>query len=744
MNKLYFDAPATQWEEAIPLGNGYLGAMLHGKIEHELIEMNEDSLWTGPKMARRNAIAGDHIQEIRALLSEGKVQEAQNLSVRTLFSSTPHSRHYQPLGQVRIDFQNQGKAVNNYQRTLDLDQAVFQQEYSIDDGIMHREAFLSFPQQTMVYKIKAEKKECLNLDIYLQRRDVRSGKTISYLESIECVDDTIYLSGYNGNKTEGIEYTMACRVVPLDGTITQYGTRLVVEQASEVYLYVTGRTSFRSENPKEWCKRRLNETLTHSYDQLKEEHIKDYQSLFQTMQLHIPDDEHVSNLSIAKRLERLRQGKQDPNFISLYFNFARYLLISSSREGSLPANLQGIWANEFEPSWGSKYTININLQMNYWLAEKAGLSKLHMPLMEFLKRMLPSAKETAQKIYHARGACAHHNTDLWGDCDPMDYNPASTIWPMGYVWLSLHILEHYRYTRDDLFLQEYFEILEANILFLKDYLYLDAKGVYATGPSVSPENTYRTTDGQTATICSSPSMDIQIIREFLMKYLEVCELSGNHKYCDDVHEILSKLPPIKIGKHHQIMEWQEEYEEVEMGHRHVSHLFGLYPGTQIQFDQTPDLIEAAKVTLNRRLKHGGGHTGWSCAWMTHFFARLHDSQRSYGMLMKLFCESTLDNLFDNCPPFQIDGNFGGANAILEMLVQDYGEQVYMLPALHYTLPKGQVNNYVLSCGGKLSFQWCSEQIYALHITAMRDLKVTLHIQGKNYEIILKKGGAYEL
>lgn len=743
MNKLIFDQPASCWEEAIPLGNGFLGSMIHGKYDKEMIEMNEDSLWSGGKTERRNSVAGEYIEDIRNLLNEGKVEAAQKLSVRSMFSKTPHSVHYQPLGQVCIEFPNQTQEVKEYQRCLELDNAIFTMKNSyLNDDLLTREAFVSYPDNVMVYKLKTNIKGHLSFDLYLQRRDTRSGKTVSYLDSIECLDHTLYLSGYNGNQTDGINYTMGCRVEVTGGKIKQFGTRLVIEDADEAILYIVGRTSFRSEEPRLWCENHLNEVIQKAYTQLKENHINDYQNLYHQMSLELPDRENLSQLSTPKRLARLKEGKKDPQFISLYFNFARYLLISCSREGSLPANLQGIWAYEFEPSWGSKYTININLQMNYWMAEKVGLSSLHMPLMNFLERMLPRAKETAKNIYQSSGACAHHNTDIWCDSDPMDYNASSTIWPLGYLWLSLHIMEHFQYTRDNIFIDKYLPILKENIQFLLDYLYIDNNGYYATGPSVSPENTYKTKDQQLATICSSPTMDIQIVREFLIQYLDICKITQCNDYVKESMNILEKLPPLQVGKYQQLMEWQEDYEEVELGHRHISHLFGLYPGTQIQMNKTPEIIEAVKNTLKRRLENGGGHTGWSCAWIIHFFARLRDKEKAYDMLMKLLTESTLNNLFDNCPPFQIDGNFGGANGILEMLVQDYKDDVYILPAVTQQLSEGKLENLVLKAGAKISFEWRHCQIYSLKIQAIRTIHIQLDILGKKYTVDLKAGDVY--
>lgn len=743
MNTLLFDSPASCWEEACPLGNGFLGAMIHGKTDKELIEMNEDSLWSGAKIERRSPTAGKYIQEIRDLLDSGNVEEAQKLSVRSMFSTTPHSVHYQPLGQVWIEFHNQTCQPSGYKRKLELEKALFSMENTFgNENTLTREAFISYPDNIMVYKIKAKKKGSLNFDLYLQRRDTRSGKTVSYLDSIECKEDTIYLSGYNGNQKDGIEYTMGCHVQVEDGKLTQYGTRIVIEGASEATLYITGRTSFRSENPKLWCQNHLKEITKKSFMELQDRHIADYQKLFTKMHLEFPDVDNCSKLSVAKRLQRLKEGKEDPQLLSLYFNFARYLMIASSRENSLPANLQGIWANEFEPSWGSKYTININLQMNYWMAEKVGLSSLHMPLMDFLERMLPQAKKTAKEIYHSNGACTHHNTDIWCDCDPMDYNASSTIWPFGYVWLSLHIIEHFQYTKDQQFIERFFIILKENVQFLIDYMYIDKNGYYATGPSVSPENIYITKDNQSATICSSPTMDIQIIREYLTKYLEVCKDIKKNDFEVEVKNILKKLPPIQIGKHDQIMEWQEDYDEAELGHRHISHLFGLYPGTQISIDKTPELIAAAKATLARRLKNGGGHTGWSCAWIIHFFAKLHDKQQAYAMLMKLLTESTLDNLFDNCPPFEIDGNFGGANAILEMLIQDCQDTIYILPAACHQLSNGKIENLVLKCGAKISFTWQECKVTYLTIHALRPVCINLNILGEKVIVSLKQEETY--
>lgn len=750
MKELLFDKPATIWEEAIPLGNGFLGAMVHGRTQKELIEMNEDSLWSGGPIERYNPLSIKYIDKIRSLLSDGKVEEGQKWTERSFFPLSPHSKHYQPLGQVWMQFHDD-KEVHGYERKLDLEQALFQMRYDTSMNTYKRESFTSNPDQVFVYQVESSNSCGLSFDLHVTRRDTRPGKTVSYLDKVEYINDVLYLSGYNGNKESGLDYVMGVCVKITDGSIQQYGNRIAVENSTSATVYVVGRTSFRSNDPLEWCEKQIKAVLTKSYDQLKQAHMDDFKSYFNQMYLKFKERPTKDNLTVKARLEEVKAGTLHPDFIELYFNFGRYLMISSSRVGSLPANLQGIWSNEFNPSWGSKYTININLEMNYWLCEKTGLSQLHIPVMELMKVMLPRGKQIAKDVYGIDGACAHHVTDMWGDCAPMDYNIAATGWPFGFVWLCLHIMEHFQYTKDDEFIRTYYPILEENVKFLLAYLFKDKNGQVATGPSVSPENVYITENGERASVCLSPAMDIQLVREFFVGYLEICEYLQDDKYTNDVKEHLRNLPSDKIGKHGQLMEWQEDYDEEEPGHRHIAHLFALHPGNQINVYDTPKLAEAAKVTLERRLQHGGGHTGWSCAWIMHFYARLQEAEKGYEVLKKLFSESTLDNLFDNCPPFQIDGNFGGVNAILEFLVQDYGSRVSILPSLPKDLSEGCIDRLRLKCGAELSFKWENGVVSYLKLKATRDETVQLHINGEcalvqleEHKVYEYKDGSYEL
>ena len=735
MKKLIFNKPALQWEEAMPLGNGYLGAMVFGQTQKELICMNEDSLYSGGHIERGNPNTLDHLDEMRTLLLDGKVEEAQKKAPNYFYATTPHPRHYQPLGQVWMEFHHQN--VQDYQKVLDLKNSIGSIQYRYNNVEYQRECFISYPNQVFVYKIKASQNQQLNFDLYLTRRDIRPGRSESYVDDIHIEKDYLYLSGYNGNQKNGISYTMATTVQLKDGCLKKYGSRLVIENATEAIVYVVGRTSYRSHNPFQWCQKQLDKTLLKSYRNLKQDHIRDYQNYFDQLELTLGDHKNENMMSIPERLQKMKEGQIDLDLIETYFHFGRYLLISSSREGSLAANLQGIWNGEFEPPWGSRYTININIQMNYWLAEKTGLSRLHLPLMQLQKIMLPRGQKIAKEMYGCRGTCAHHNTDIWGDCAPADYYVPSTLWPMGSLWLSLHIFEHYQYTHNQEFILEYFPILKENALFFLDYMFKDANGFYATGPSVSPENAYMTQDGQAATVCLSPSMDIQLLREFFTSYLQLLKELNRHDLEAEINEYLEKLPPIQIGKYGQIMEWHEDYDEIEIGHRHISQLFALYPGRHIQYSETPELIEAAYQTLQRRLSHGGGHTGWSCAWIIHFFARLHKGEEAFDTLLKLLKNSTLDNLFDNHPPFQIDGNFGGSNAILEMLIQDYENKVYVLPALSHEMPEGILKGLRLKSGAVLNMSWKDCQVSNIEIIATRPLTIDLLIQDKTVSISLQ-------
>lgn len=737
MTKIIFKKPANSWEDASPLGNGFLGAMVLGNPNHDVLYMNEDSLYSGWEIDRLNKHTIDAIAPIREALQQQEIEKAHLLARRYLFAKSPHPRHYEPLGQVHIEAIHP-LDYSNYSKELTLDDGTCSISYTHLKQEESRTCFISYPANELFYQIEGSD---LNLELYLMRRSPTSGQSESYLDELELIDDTLVLSGYNGNKTQGIEFAMGLNVHSCDGVVEYYDSRIVIKHATKLVIGVTGRTSIRSENPRQWCLDQLSASKKVTYDILKTEHITDFSQLFNRSTLNL--NEAKDTVVLPDALNDAKEGNVTPSLSLAYFNFGKYLLISSSRKGSFPANLQGIWSKDFTPPWGSRYTININTQMNYWFCEKLGLSELHFPLFDFLKNSLPNGKKVAKSMYGADGAVLHHNTDIFGDAAPSDFYMPATIWPMGGIWLSLDIIEHFEYSLDDQFLSEYSEVLLENWKFLNSYLF-EYNGTLNTGPSVSPENTYITNDGQAGQLCISPTMDIQIIRDFLTRFgylpdsIIPSEIKERNQY------ILNHLPATKINSEGCIMEWQTDYQESEPGHRHISHLFGLFPGNEINELKNPELFQASLNTLERRLANGGGHTGWSCAWIINFFARLNRPTEAFNNFEKLLVKSTLDNLLDNHPPFQIDGNFGAVNGILEMIVHDFGTTIHLLPALPKAFETGSLKGYQTKSGLTLDIYWENSTVTKLSISAERNTTVTINWNNTSKEFSFKENNLYSL
>ena len=465
------------------------------------------------------------------------------------------------------------------------------------------------------------------------------------------------------------------------------------------------------------------------YPILKRDHEREYRRLFDRVDFRLggtDEDPALSRLPTDQRLARLKSGQKDPALETLYFQFGRYLLISSSRPGCLPANLQGIWNGEMLPPWDSKYTININAEMNYWPAEVCNLSECHLPLFDLIERMRPNGRRTAREMYGCHGFVAHHNTDIWGDTAPQDLYTPATQWPMGAAWLCLHIWEHYLYTEDKKFLESRYDALREASEFFTEFLVADARGHMVTCPSVSPENTYALPDGQTGHICAGPSMDCQIIYKLFHDCINAAAVLGKDEaYCAGLSRLLEKLPRPQIGKHGQLMEWQEDYDEPEPGHRHISQLFALFPSDQISLRETPELAAAARKTLERRLAHGGGHTGWSRAWIVNMWARLGDGEEAYRNIQALMANSTLPNLLDTHPPFQIDGNLGGLSGMAEMLLQSHSDEIRLLPALPTAWPQGNVQGLCARNGFEVGMTWADGRLTSAHILSKLGRRCTL-------------------
>ena len=722
MDKLTFNQPASKWEEAWPIGNGRMGAMIFGESENgnrrERIQLNEDSIWYGGPQDRINPDALPSLPEIRKLILEGRIPEAENLMVCAMTGTPQNERVYQTAGDLWINFMDSDAKPQKFERKLNLQEGLAEICYQTGDTKIHKEYLASYPAQVIAIRFKAEGSRKLSFTAMFTRGHFSdSAGRLGH--------DTVYLKGNGG--ASGIHFLLAVKAVAKDGSVHALGENIIVRDTSEVVLYLAMETSFyHQEKYQETALERLQTAANAGYEAIRKAHVEDYRKLFDTVDFHLKGDGAYLD------------------YTENYFRFGRYLSIASSRPGSQAANLQGIWNEEMSPPWDSKYTININTEMNYWHAETCNLSECHIPFFDLLKRMHARGKETAEKMYGCRGFVAHHNTDIWADCAPQDVYIPATYWVMGGAWMCTHIWNHYIYTGDQDFLKDMYPVLEDAVLFFHDYL-IEDKGELVTCPSVSPENTYIMKNGVQGRVCSGAAMDNQILRDLFNGFIKASEILGTgQKMCEETKVLLNRLPVNQIGRHGQIMEWREDYEEAEPGHRHISQLYALYPSGQITLDETPELAAACENTLERRLAHGGGHTGWSCAWIVGLYARLGKGDKAWEVLQKLYKNSTFPNLMDNHPMgdghvFQIDGNFGATAAIAEMLMQSNEERVLLLPALPEAWKSGIVKGLVMAGGGIVDLCWENNKIISCRIKAVRELNTVVIWENTKQKIHVMEG-----
>ncbi|MUT66925.1 glycoside hydrolase N-terminal domain-containing protein [Paenibacillus sp. NEAU-GSW1] len=745
-SRLWYKTHAKKWEEALPVGNGKLGGMVFGDPEQERIALNEDSVWYGGPRDRNNPDALPNLPEIRRLLSEGRLKEAEELAAMALSGIPESQRHYMPLGDLRLAFRydeaDAKLGVHRYERSLDLIDGVASVHYDVGHTRYERETFASFPDQAIITRIASDRPGGVSFSARLTR-----GNNRYYEQIVKANEKTIVMRGSCGG-VGGSDFRAALQVEAEGGSVRIVGEHLVVDKADRVTLVLTSATSFRHADPESETLHQAKQAASIPYEQLKERHIADFRSLSTRVSLKLSsrdsDRSDLDQLSTDERLKRIQDGGDDPAFIALYYEFGRYLLISSSRPGSLAANLQGIWNEHFLPPWDSKYTININAQMNYWCAESANLAECHEPLFELIERMREPGARTAKMMYGCEGFVAHHNTDIWGDTAPQDIWLPASYWPMGAAWLCLHLWEHYEYGLDRDFLARAYPTLKEAAAFFVDFLVETENGFVVTSPSVSPENIYRLPNGETGALCIGPSMDSQILFELFTACIEAANtLDADPELRITWQSLKERLPQPAIGKNGQIQEWMEDYEETELGHRHISHLFALYPGKRFTVRETPELALASRVTLERRLSNGGGHTGWSRAWIINFWARLEDAEKAHDNVHALLSHSTLPNLFDNHPPFQIDGNFGGAAGITEILLQSHTGEIHLLPALPNAWENGELTGVRARGGYEVSMRWSEGKLMEAEIHSAIDQVCKLRVAA-DVKIVDQEGNAVEV
>lgn len=725
--------PARYWDDGLPIGNGRLGAMVMGKVNEETIYLNEETIWYGRDLDRKNPDTGKYLDQIRELLFAGEVEKAQFLAKMAITSTPKYMNPYQPAGDLRICmYHHKGKA-EQYERRLLLEEAVAVVSYRMNGYTYKREHLVSQKYQVVAIRLSTDCPQGLTFSVNMSRKPFEE-----HTESIG--EDTVCNYGECG--PGGVCYFTGVKLVSPEKKAESIGDFTWIRGVKEACIYVACGTDFADPDYRAHCQKRLDEAANAGFETIFMEHQKTFSGLYNRMDFSLGTQD-VPKEATDELLNEVKNGDHThlKYLTETLFHYARYLMISSSYDCLMPSNLQGIWNGEYAPPWQCEFTININTEMNYWIAEKCQLPECHLPLFAQVKRMIPKGKKTAEALYGCRGFCAHHNTNLWANTDPEGIFDASPVWSTGAAWLSLHFFEHYRYTKDREFLRrEALPVMREAIRFYEDYLTETKEGVLVTGPSVSPENTYRSNTGEIGALCMGPAMDMEILRQLFREYLEGCEILGLSEAESDaetIRAIAKKLPEIALTADGRIREWQEDYEEMEPGHRHISHLYALHPGYEIT-EETPELFDAARKTLETRLMHGGGHTGWSRAWITCFWARMKDADQTEESITRLLTDCVKINLLDTHPPFQIDGNFGIAEAILESLVQSHSGYLEFLPALPKTWQCGEVKGVLLRGGIIADFSWEEGRITELALTAKEDQMLTIRLNGSERKVILEK------